>query len=352
MKQTLWLFLFFILFGFSQAQSLTCEKAFLSQLQKGPLGLKLNISAGPEVEPQLIDQFQTYLQSALAEYENHFPKVQETLEIRIGSSSKSLRTGYDFKENILNFPAIEGVNSFGLESADVIHHETFHFLTCRNFPYLCVPQLLKSKEALVLHEALADYFSYHLNPDQNFGDGYFSDGRSMRKYKNDLLFSLAEGPHAQGNALTKYLIQNNISLSEIATFLSHQNFLIEDLINLNPQLKKQVLKDIQIRIEENVQNYPASSIKKYRISNSTPLLLQFTPNQDLLTYAPNLEIIWVTESGQKSDSFNIQQKTTPAPNLEFEVSPLTNARSEKMIALITSNGKILGSRTYYFGPAF
>lgn len=307
---------------------------------------RIQFSVSEDISAESLNRLNMIVEQALKFFELKFYQILEPVEIRVGSKSSALRTGYDFKDGSLNFPEIENIENFGLNSIDVIHHELFHLLICRGFPKICVPELLTDQSVIRLHEALADYFAYKLNSDSHFGEHYFSSKKYIRNYDNDLTLSLTEGAHGDGNAIAKYLIKNKITLDQIKAFLASGRFDLNALSAISPELDTDIRQDLTYILDEETSNYPLSSKRKYRLVSENPLQLKFIANGSLQSAMPQLRIEWTDENGNLPTHFEIR---SAANNLEFTVSPLPGAKSEKVIAVIYSQNKMIGYRAFYFG---
>ena len=71
------------------------------------------------------------------------------------------------KTNKIVFCNVNNLINYGLDSQDVFNHELFHALL-----YDMDPSLFTGDMKVYVHEALADYFSYLLNPKINFGENF------------------------------------------------------------------------------------------------------------------------------------------------------------------------------------
>jgi len=133
----------------------------------------------------------------------------EDIEVRINPDN-CLRTGYDYKKHHINFCKNKNTINSGLDSIDIINHETFHFLYCGEFKENCTQEKMKSLDHKGYMEGLADHFSYLMNTDKFFGEGFRIDFPYLRVYRNDLCFNLVSTPHLKGSALTSDLINSNL----------------------------------------------------------------------------------------------------------------------------------------------
>ena len=146
----------------------------------------------------------------------HLENPQIFIEI---NPARCLRTGHNFIENKIVFcPTNKSIN-MGLNSIDVINHELFHFLLCQIEQNKCTRDFMKNNHNKAIHEGLADHFSYQLERDSVFGEGFHTDVTYLRTYRNDLCIDLVSQPHLKGSALASYVIKNNISIEKIRTFI-------------------------------------------------------------------------------------------------------------------------------------
>ncbi len=279
-------------------------------------------------EPQRA-RLEAQVEHARAVFEEHFGRLEQPLRIDL---DQGLRTGYNLETGWLQFPELEGVVERGIESEDVVHHEAFHAMVAQKFPH-SLP--LDKPEKEILHEALADWFAYQLQPDEAFGEGYREDGTPLRQYRNDLRLPLVSGAHASANAITDLLLEHQVGWSQIRTFLQQPDFSLEQLAVLTPSLRQEQA----MHLEERVLNYPPSTRRRYRIEPERPLQLELRPNAALRKAHPRLQVEW-TNSGH----FEVKPQ---GPEL-FSIAPKNRGEASKMLALFKEDGKVLGFRPYYF----
>ena len=293
--------------------------------------------------PAAVDlgKLQPGLQRATQFFADHLGAVRAPLKYEVGEGSDALRTGYNFETGKLCFPHLEGVRNAGLDSDDVIHHEAFHGLLVQNYPHTA--QDMRNPEVVALHEGLADYFAYLLSPDEGFGEDYLLHGRALRSYAHDLALNLASGPHAQGNVITRHLIENQVSPRQLRKFLQSADFSLESLARVCPSLQQSLERERSLDLKETIGGYEPSRLQRYRIHPERPLQLGFQLNQEM-----DLRIEWKGARGFPIRHFQV----TAGPQNTFAVSPRQDARAEKVVAEFYREDRLIGFRPYYFSPEF
>lgn len=71
------------------------------------------------------------------------------------------------------------------------------------------------------------------------------------------------------------------------------------------------------------------------------------PNEDFFKIYPDLNISWASKDGSIPLSFAITGN-----GFQFKVSPMQNAKPEKIIMTLKSGNQTLGYRAYYFGMRY
>jgi len=274
-------------------------------------------------------RLQARLERAQAVFEEHFGRLEQPLRIDL---DQGLRTGYNLETGWLQFPELEGIVERGIDSDDVVHHEAFHAMVAQKFPH-SLPLDRPDKE--ILHEALADWFAYQLQPDNAFGEGYREDGKPLRNYRNDLLLPLASGAHASANAITDLLLSHQVSWPQVRQFLQQPDFSLEQLARLTPSLRQEQA----MQLDERVLNYPSSSRRRYRIEPERPLQLELRPNDALRDAHPRLQVEWTG-----TEHFVVR----PQGDGRYTISPEGQGEATKMLAIFKEDGKVLGFRPFYF----
>jgi hypothetical protein len=269
------------------------------------------------------------------------------LKLEVGEGASGLRTGFNFETDTICFPENSSVRNGGLDSVDVITHEVFHALTFQSYPELFSGSRATAKESVRLHEALADYFTYQLYPDEHFGENYHTEKPHLRRYRNRRRVSLSPGAHSQGNAITSYLLKHEVEPSQIREFLSRGDFTLKGLQKSSPELQGELKRDASFSFKDTVSNYPPSSLRRYRIEPQRPLEVSFKANDPLKKAHPNLSVEWVNPQGYPSRGYLIE-----GDGDRFTVEPRGDADPEKVIAVFRDGEDVVGARPFYFGPAF
>ncbi len=293
----------------------------------------------PKAEPLGQAQLEKSLQRASQYFAEHLGPVKQPLEVEVGAQSDGLRTGYNYQTQRLCFPNLGGVHKAGTESADVVHHEAFHGLVVQNYPHTA--KHLKDPQGIALHEGLADYFAYLLEPDSHFGEGYLLNEKPLRKYQNDLAFNLAAGPHAQGSVITRHLINNQVTPAQLRTFLESEDFSLKALAKICPSLAKSLERDRQLDLREVIQGYPPSTRRRYRIQSEVPLQVELQPSA-----AIPWRVEWTGAKGAPVQFYDIQ----PQAEGGFAITARPGARAEKVLAHFYSEDRLVGFRPYYLSP--
>lgn len=311
------------------------------QQQKG-----LEILGGSRFPPETLERVRATAQKALSFFQANFGTPVRPLKLDLDGGDAGLHTGYDVNSDTIRFPNAKNLINSGLDSVDIINHEIFHALVCQSYPQTSTKEMMDDPNAVRLHEGLADYFAYKMNPDKYFGEDYMVGKPYLRQYQNSLAVSLAPGPHAQGNAITSYLIKNGIEPAQIKDFLQTRPFTLEGLASLTPALQQDLIKDASFQLPETVSNYKYSTAHKYRLQDDVPLRMSFRPNAELQAAHPNLRIDWRLESGIPSQHYLVRQDKPG----DFQISKVPGADGEKLLALFYDSDALIGSRPFYFGP--
>ena len=302
----------------------------------------VEISGAQELAPATLEKLQATAQRAVEFFQERFGTLSRPIKLDVSAHQKALRTGYNTETDTVCFPRLKHIKNSGLDSVDVINHELFHAMMYQAYPQDAGTDLERAR----LHEALADYFAYQLNPDERFGEGYSTEKEQLRFYKNDLAISLATGPHAQGNALSSLLIKNQVSPEQVHKFLSQGEFSLAGMASISPAFGAALERDASFQLIEQASPYPSSVIHRYRIRDDQPLELTFVANQSLKEAHPDLSVRWLTPEGIPSQHYVI---TSSAPD-RFSVAKPADAPMEKMVAFFYDDEKLVGARPFYFGP--
>ncbi|MFA5508743.1 MAG: hypothetical protein WC314_27015 [Vulcanimicrobiota bacterium] len=284
---------------------------------------------------------------AVGFFAEHFGEVKRPLVLRVHDTQRSLRTGYSVKGDTINFPPDDRGNRPALDSPDILVHEAFHALVAQAYPHLMESRHVNEPEFVRLHEGLADYFTHLLYPDREFAEGLGPGGKPLRVFRNHRRVSLSPGGHSQGNAITSYLLQHKVSPEQVRGFLQGAEFSLEAMGHISPELQRSLRHDASMSLTDTVSNYPASTLRKYRLNPGTPLEIAFEPNESLQRSHPDLQIEWLRPSGMPSQTFTFQE----VESHRFSVSAEPGAGAEKVIAVFRDGEEIIGSRPFYFGTA-
>ena len=301
------------------------------------------IEADPSVSRESLDKLRAIAGRAIAYFSEQFGPVTQPLRFQVGGGA--LRAGYNLVEDVICLPQLGNVANAGLDSADIINHEIFHALVLDAYPGL--PSTEDGAAGSVrLHESLADYFAHALQPDDTFGEGYYTDQPYVRKYHTDLHLSLASGAHAQGNALTTLLLEQGVTHQEVRSFLEGGDFQLEALGQVSPHLLPALREEAQMAVPDAVigSGYTHSAKGRYWL-NDQPLELAFRPNDKVLEAHPDFRVVWCDKNGDPSPGYTFAEI---APHT-FAVSGAPDARSEKVIARFYDGDQVIGFRPFYFG---
>ncbi len=300
------------------------------------------IAASPEVAPRDLARLRSVAHDAMLYFRENFGPVASELRFEVGKATDALRTGYNFVNDAICLPYLDSVKNAGLDSDDVINHEIFHALLIKAYPDLPSPEELPTVR---LHEGLADLFAHRLNPDAQFGEGYYTEKDAVRHYHTDLRISLSSGSHAQGNALTSLLLSQEVENREIRSFLEAGDFSLTGLEASSPAMKEALQRDGSLAVNETVSAYPHSPKGRYWLAPEKPLAIAFEPNESLQKEHPDFRVVWLDKSGYPSRSYTFE----PTGNNAFLVSGAPEANAEKVIARFYDGDKVVGFRPFYFG---
>ena len=277
-------------------------------------------------------------------YGKHFGEVKRPVVLNVLDTKRALRTGYNIKDDTINFPPNEKGRRPALASKDIIVHEAFHALVAQTYPHLVSDKFTQEKEFVRLHESLADYFAHQLYPDKHFAEGLGEDGKPLRSFSNQRRISLSPGGHSQGNAITSYLLRHKVTPVQIRTFLESGDFSLDALGQVSPDLHKAFQHDAKFSLKDEVSNYPSSSVNKYWLNPNKPLKVHFEANDDLREAHPGLTVEWLRPSGIPSATFQFKQVAQNRFTVEA-----SKPGAEKVLAIFRDNDEVIGSRPFYFG---
>lgn len=316
--------------------------AALPESSPGKAG-EVVIEAEPGIAPESLEKLRATAQRAIAYFAEHFGPVTQPLRFQVGGGA--LRAGYNIVDDVIGLPKLGNVHNAGLDSADIINHEIFHALVLDAYPELPSNED-GANGAVRLHESLADYFAHALEPDESFGEGYYTDQPYLRRYHTDLRLSLASGAHAQGNALTTLLLEQGVTHQEVRSFLEAGEFDLEGLGKSSPHLLPALRKEQEMAVPEQVvgDGYTHSAKGRYWL-HGTPLELSFVPNARVLEEHPDFHVVWCDKNGQPSPGYTAAEI---APHT-FSITGTPGAKSEKVIARFYDGDRVIGFRPFYFG---
>ena len=306
----------------------------------------VQISGAQQVSGEQLQRLRQRAQRALEFFEANLGPVRQPLKIDL-EAKDTLSIGYNAETATVSFPESRNLIDRGLESVDVVDHEIFHALVAQSFPAANTPQALNTLEGQRLHEGLADFFAYKLNPDPLFGENFRKDREFLRRYQNDLTVSLSPGSHAQGNALTAHLLREQVELGEVRDFLQSGDFSQRALAETSAKLKVALERDASFAVKQQVSHYPPSKLNRYRIQPGQPLEVDFQPNAALQQSHPNFRVDWTNMQGLPSQHFSIESPD----GRHFQVASTPNSRAEKLLARYYDGDKLIGSEPYYLSNA-
>lgn len=289
------------------------------------------------------ESIKSIVNKAVHYFQAHFGTVHHPVVVDLEPDG-ALRTGFNVVDNAVHFPANEKGEYEDLDSKDIITHEVFHALTLQSYPAYCTDKKLTEPEFVRLHEGLADYFTHQLYPDAHFAEDRNSSGRPLRSYRNDRRVELSAGGHAQGNAITSYLLKHDVRPSEVRDFLESGEFTLESLGKVSPTLSEDLALDAKLTLSHRAENYPQSTLNRYRLEDDKPLNLNFESSRELARLHPNLSIQWVRPSGMPSATFRFE----PTGPHHFTVTNDGKEGAEKVLALFKDGDRLLGARPFYF----
>ena len=337
-----------------RVQASPIKNAAMQLAQKQPQGAKTSepvdtfceIRGESTLSPDQAGFVRQTVDRAVRYFQDNFGEVQEPVVVDV-DPGKALRTGFNIPDRAIHFPPNELGVKAGLDSKDIITHEVFHALTLQAYPQYCTDEKTKASKYVRLHEGLADYFTHQLYPDEHFAEDREGGTEPLRSYRNARRLSLSAGAHAQGNAITSYLLKHQVTPTEIKEFLQHGDFTVESLAEVNPELRQDLKLDASLKLDQEVSNYPQSSLNRYRLEQGKPLELHFKPNDALLKEYPHLSVEWVRPSGMPSQTFVFD----PHGERDFSVTSNSPDGSEKVLALFKDGEDLLGARPFYLGTA-
>lgn len=314
-----------------------------SRLLDVTLDNQFQISIDSSVADQIDEtRLKDLIRTSLKKFQDDFFPLREVINISVGMSG-CLRTGYNFEAKAVQFCPNARTPAAGTQSEDVVHHEMFHAMLCQQRPDWCTAEKLKVPENVALHEALADLFARRINPDDSFGEGFYSDKDFIRSYQSDACYNLVESPYGKASTLLSYVWSHQSGFETVEKMLRGNVFSADELTADGDDCFRSDGPAVQVK----VTNYPESRLYRYRVRASQPLDLQIVPNERLLKKFPNLKIQWTLEN----DVFAVQDISTAQDFLHFKVAAQKSDGWSKATAHFWAESQWLGAKTFYFAVA-
>jgi hypothetical protein len=290
----------------------------------------------PGIENEIkSEQLRSQIESSIESFQSLFAKLTEPVKIFAGGSG-CLRTGYNFERKAVQFCRNLNTPAAGTSSVDVVHHEMFHAMLCQIRPQWCTAQFLKDRNNIAMHEALADLFAYSLNPDDSFGEGFYSSSPRVRFYRSDECYSLTESPYAKASALVDFVLRNEGRISESVVRLIQGTSFESKLLGTD---KEPCFRKDGPSLEFEPMNYPHSALSRFKISADKPLVFRVNANKEFERQFPNNSVEWVFDSGL----FSAQ-----VIDGGFKISPVATQGWTKAKANIFAGQRLAGTKTFYF----
>ncbi|UOE99818.1 hypothetical protein [Bdellovibrio reynosensis] len=281
---------------------------------------------------------QQHARLAISEFEKIFGQLSKDIKIDLNSSN-CLRVGYNYTDQLIYFCSNKSVINMGLNSSDVIYHETFHAMFCQKFPHTCTTDFLDSIDHRATHEALADFFAQQISQDEEFGENFYTDKKAIRSYATKLCYALVTGSHEKGNALVSHLIEKNHSWLDKDTWFDLEKFRIR-----TEESSKDICfaKSSALEISIKPTNASYSSLNRYRLTPSGILFLSASMNDAVLKRFPDFSIRFEVNDTEKFIISSIDEKT-------FAVKPLVTEGFSTSSALFLNGNDLVGRIPFYFG---
>lgn len=262
--------------------------------------------------------FRKQFQLANDLFEVNFGMNNQMINVVI-DSKECFRTGYNFLKKQIQFCQSDKVINAGLNSPDVIHHELFHAFLCATYEKYCDEKTIRAD----IHEGLADYFAYHLDNNNVFGDGFYENYPYVRAYRVKWHWDLVETAHQAGNVLVSELIQTKTSLAES---LKH--------------FDRPLSSGVRVQARENGVQLPESRLNRYRIKPNQALTIELLLPPELVK---RVVFHW---DNQDYLSINMIDLGT------FVVSSNGLFKAVKIEALyLNDDGEEIGRKAFYFQSA-
>ncbi len=257
--------------------------------------------------------------------------IGKTEEVRIVVNPDScFRTGYSFQNDSVQFCDVDTVNRFGIYSTDVIYHELFHYYFCHQRPELCTSAVLSDLNAVAIHEALADYFAYLMNPDSYFGEGFYLNRPYIRTYQNDGCFDLLKSSYHKAQTIFPFLKES--SIESISRYMAKGNLSVQSLAEYG--IVRGACFEQAFKLEFIPSIGEISSLNRYRIP-SKGMRLSIVANPAFQEYFGDVNIT-VTRTDTTSPVFDIA-----ISGGSIFIKTLTNRGYEKVYVNILKDKQIL-----------
>ncbi len=285
----------------------------------------------------IIFKDQTIAPETKEQISNELEKIVQTFGVKpknpivIDDSANCLRTGYRFIGKSIVFCSNKDVINKGLESIDVIRHELFHAYLCDINPHLCPNDLDQYPELVIIHEALADWYTSTLDITNHFGENFKHSVPYLRTYKNNLCYSLVDNIYAKANSITSEIIKLEIDSKSILEIMMKK-----ELSYLDFNLKNNCFgKDAPV-IDFIPANSKISKLNRYSVKASENIIFsQKSSNIDFYNLTVEIDKPGIFE--YKIDNNN---------NLIF--TPISNSGFSKINILIFDINKLLiGNKILY-----
>lgn len=291
-------------------------------------------------------EFLAHAEESIRQLEQVFGPLEKPLVVKIGQASTTLRIAYDPSEDAISMPEGGNILDHGLEAWDCLDHELFHAMVGRKHPALVSPEALDRPEVTALHEGCADYFASLRDDDPHFGENYHTHGQPLRRYREAFHYTLVQGSHAKGSALTRHLIDHRVPLATVAGFFAAGDIRIACLIDPADHAAFGLVPGKEPTLDLALEGHAPSRLHRYRLRG--PTALRFTPNESLRRLHGELELRFTTDTGAAPAHFRFE----PAPGDpgRFMVEP-RGQDGEKIIASIHANGERVGFLVIYLSVA-
>ena len=309
------------------------------------ISLSISMAFGATVvEPRHSQRVAELLNEAEREFSQMIGQRFATPSFLIGGPG--LRTGYLPSQKTLLFPALDGVYEFGVFSDDVVLHEAFHSLICQYREETCSIDRLKETDNVILHEALADLFTYFLRRDEYFGEIYYMQKPHIRKYSSSSVWGLVEGSHAWAEILVSRLLLHGFTREDLKIFLRSDELSLVSLKNWSPVLKQEILQQEQQTLTLKMNGQLVTGPWRYRFDSANALVLELLPSEFLKHSHPNLRFELISATGSPLENYTVEKMEGG-----FKMTPNSPITSETIFLNIYSGEQTIGVKKIYLGRA-